>query len=239
MTLRLERGPVWQVALDRPEKANALSAEMVENLHRVLDEVEGVRPDALILRGNRRHFAAGFDLTGLDAESDGSLGQRLLRIGVLLERFLDLSCLTVAVVEGSAVGAGADLALACDHRVGTPAATFRFPGAAFGVVLGTARLAALTAAHRALAGGDLIDAETAASVGLLTHLTEAPDQVLEGVLTSWALTSPVARPGLLDQSRSLDADGALAALARSVSVPGLRDRIASYAAGPSRQKEHA
>ncbi|MEP9384727.1 enoyl-CoA hydratase/isomerase family protein [Nocardioides sp. KR10-350] len=237
MTLRIRRGAVWQVVLDRPARANALSSELVEALHGVLDEAASVRPDALVLRGGDRHFAAGLDLSGLHEETDGSLAHRLLRIGLLLERLLTLPCLTVAVVEGAAVGAGADLALACDHRIGTSAASFRFPGASFGVVLGTGRLAALAGAHRALEGGRRLDAATAAGAGLLTELTEDCDASVGDVVRIWSATSPLARQGLLQQSRAYDADGALAALARSVAEPGLRDRIASYAATTSRPKE--
>ncbi|WP_219996088.1 enoyl-CoA hydratase-related protein [Nocardioides humi] len=64
MSLGIVRGDVWTVTLDRPERANALSAELVEALHGVLDEAASARPEALVLRGNDRHFAAGFDLGG-------------------------------------------------------------------------------------------------------------------------------------------------------------------------------
>ena len=84
--LRVDRGPVWTVTLDRPGRANALSAELVEALHGVLDEAAAVGPLALVVRGNARHFAAGFDLTGLELETDATLAHRFLRIGLLLER---------------------------------------------------------------------------------------------------------------------------------------------------------
>ena len=92
-----------------------------------------------MLRGNDRHFAAGFDLGGLAAETDATLAHRFLRIGLLLERLYAAPYVTVAVAEGAAVGAGADLVLACDHRLVAPAVRLRFPGSAFGVVLGAHR----------------------------------------------------------------------------------------------------
>lgn len=229
MTLVIQRGETWQVTLDRPDRANALSSELVERLHGVLDDATRERPAVLVLRGRPQHFASGLDLTDLSRESDESLAHRLLRIGLLLERLLTLPCLSIAVVDGAAVGAGADLALACDRRIGTSAASFRFPGAAFGIVLGTARLASQSGAHRALDGGRYRDAETSLADGLLTDLTEDADAAVDDLVRAWALTSPLARPGLLAQSRSYDADAALAALARSVAEPGLRDRVASYA----------
>lgn len=196
MTLRLTRGDVWTVTLDRPDRANALSADLVEALHGVLDAAATEGPEVLVLRGNARHFAAGFDLGGLDDETDASLALRFLRIGVLLERLIAAPYRTIAVAEGTAVGAGADLVLACDHRLVDPAVTLRFPGAAFGVALGTVRRAEL--------GADLV--------------TGTPD-ALDAALRA---QPPPRTPH--------DTDAELAALARSVVVPGLRERIASYAA---------
>ncbi len=208
MSLLVVRGAVWTIALNRPERANALSSELVEELHRVLDDADSAPPTALVLRGNERHFAAGFDLTGLDEETDASLALRFLRIGLLLERLLTAPYATVAVVEGAAVGAGADLVLACDHRLVDSAVTLRFPGSEFGVVLGATRRAEL--------GPDLV--------------TGAP-RSLAAVLRDLPPHRPVQRP-------SHDADAELAALARSVAVPGLRDRLAAYAA-PKLTKENA
>lgn len=204
MTVVVDRGAAWTVTLDRPRQANALDAELVEALHGVLDDAERVRPSALVLRGNERHFAAGFDLSDLDRVTDAWLAWRFLRIGLLLERLLAAPHPTVAVAEGAAVGAGADLVLACDHRLVDPAVTLRFPGAAFGVVLGATRRAAL--------GDDL-------ATGVPADLPAA-------------LAAPA------PPRAAHDADAELAGLARSVAVPGLRDRIAAYAA-PALTKETA
>ncbi|MFT4084857.1 MAG: enoyl-CoA hydratase/isomerase family protein [Nocardioides sp.] len=231
MTLAVRGGAAWELVLDRPESANALDEELVEALLAALDEASAAGAAAIVLRGNPRHFAAGFDLGGLAEETDAGLALRLLRIGVLLERLRTGPWLTVALVEGTAVGAGADLALACDHRIGTRAAGFAFPGARFGLVLGTARLAGLAGADRALDGSRPLDAERAAAAGLLTELTDRPEQAAAAVLERWSATAPVARTALLRQSRQHDTDGELAALARSVAVPGLRSRILAYAAG--------
>lgn len=201
MTVRLARGDVWTVTLDRPDRANALSADLVEALHDVLDEAAVARPEALVLRGNDRHFAAGLDLGGLSAETDASLALRFLRIGLLLERLIAAPYRTIAVADGAAVGAGADLVLACDDRLVAPAVTLRFPGAAFGVALGTVRRAEL--------GADLT--------------TGTPD-ALADVLRAEPPHGP-----------SHDSDAELAALARSVAVSGLRDRIAAYRAALTKE----
>ncbi|WP_374457764.1 enoyl-CoA hydratase/isomerase family protein [Nocardioides sp.] len=161
MSIIVDRGPVWTVTLDRPERANALSVALVESLHATLDEAEAARPDALVLRGNARHFAAGFDLGGLEDETDATLALRFLRIADLLERLIAAPYATVAVVQGAAVGAGADLVLACDHRLVDTSVTLRFPGSAFGVALGTVRRAELAGAWSTGVPADLDAALTA------------------------------------------------------------------------------
>jgi len=211
--LVVDRGPVWTVTLDRPTRANALSAGLVEALHETLAEAEVARPLALVLRGNRRHFAAGFDLTGLDRETDATLAQRFLRIGLVLERLATAPYLTVAVADGAAIGAGADLVVACDARLVAPGVTLRFPGSQFGVVLGTARRALLEATV-SQGSGDLV--------------TGTPDQ-LDDLLAEWVGWTAEQRAGVLADRPPHDVDADLAALARSVAVPGLRDRLAAYA----------
>ena len=215
--LRVDRGPVWTVTLDRPDRANALSGGLVEALHGVLDEAAAAQPLALVLRGNARHFAAGFDLTGLDLETDATLAHRFLRIGLLLERLSLAPYLTVAVADGAAVGAGADLVLACDARLVAREVTLRFPGSAFGVILGATRRRLL---------------EDYASL-----VTGTPDQ-LDELLAEWGSWSPGQRARVLADRPEHDVDAELAALARSVAVPGLRDRMAAYA-GPTLVKEPA
>lgn len=249
VSLRLHRGAeVWEVRLDRAAQANALSADLVDELLVVLDELASLtpshRPDALVLRGNERHFAAGFDLGDLATASDASLAHRFLRIGLLLERLTALPVLTVAVVEGTAVGAGADLALACDHRIGTRHASFRFPGPRLGIALGTARLVALAGGDtaRRLLSGAVLTAVAAQAHGLLTEVTDTPEVGLADAVRGWAGVDPGVRTLLLAELRphrnGASADAALASLARSVSVPGLRDRVTTHA-GRTLSKEPA
>jgi enoyl-CoA hydratase len=197
-------GPVWTATLDRPARANVLSADLVEALHDVLSAASVARPRALVLRGNARHFAAGFDLAGLDDETDASAAHRFSRVGELLERLYVAPYLTIAVAEGAAVGAGADLVLACDQRLVAPGVRLRFPGSAFGVVLG---------AHRRRELGE-------------PYVTGTP----EALATALDTPAPPRVPH--------DADGARRALAESLAVPGLRDRIAAYAL-TTRVKEKA
>jgi hypothetical protein len=100
-----------------------------------------------------------------------------------------------------------------------PPPTFRFPGARFG---GTARLAALTGGLALSGGRTMLPTDTG------TLVTGTPDD-LDQILLEWSATAPSARTLLLAAARpEQDTDRGLAALARSVAAPGLRDRLADY-----------
>jgi enoyl-CoA hydratase/carnithine racemase len=226
----------WHVSWES-ERANALSGELVERLHEVLDEAVRDEPPALVLRGGVRHFASGFDLDGLAGLSDAEVGSRFLRIGLLLDRLSSVSFLTVAAATGAAIGAGADLVAACDRRLALGSTTFAFPGSRFGVVLGTHRLASLVGHDRAL---DLVDGHRvpAADVGFVDVYDDLPslDASLDTLLGRWVRTDPAARRHLLVATRPDHADAALAALCRSALRPGIVARIgvatSGHAAGP-------
>lgn len=234
-------GEVWQARWEAG-RANALSPEVVADLHRLLDDAAHAGVGALVLRGGRRYFGSGVDLSGMDAETDASLALRFLRIGTLLDRLRSAPFLTVAVATGAAIGAAADLFAACDRRLALTSVEVAFPGSRFGVVLGTDRLTALVGPSNALGlvGGARASASVIAAVHDAEDLLEAD---LEDLLAGWTRTHPSARLGLLSASRAagasggaFDGDRGLAALARSIARPGLRDRMHGYTQS---LKEHA
>ncbi len=142
--LRIERdGPLWTLVLDRADKANALSEDLVEALLAALSDAERAAAAVVVLRGEGRNFSAGFDFGGYEDASEGDLLRRFVRIEQLLQALARSPCLTVGLAHGRNFGAGVDLFAACRWRVATAEATFRMPGLAFGVVLGTRRFAAL------------------------------------------------------------------------------------------------
>src|SRR5262249_15289089 len=115
--------------------------------------------------------------TGYEMATHGDLLLRFTRIEQLLQRLRQSSFVSIALVHGAAMGAGADIAASCTYRVGSDAAKFRFPGFRFGVALGTSHLARLVgtqAARDILLNTATIDANTALDIGLLTDLVE-PD----------------------------------------------------------------
>src|SRR3546814_15789703 len=95
----------------------------------------------LILDAQGRNFCTGFDLGDLNQQSDDSLMARFIRIELLLQALQTAPFLTVAVGHGRHIGAGADMFVACQLRIGVGEPAFRSPGAPFGMVLGTGRRA--------------------------------------------------------------------------------------------------
>lgn len=125
-------GPIATLRLNRPAERNAISDELREELARALDEVTadpGLR--ALILTGNGKSFCAGGDVRSMGRRLQAPAGQaavegwrRQQRNGTLVQALHNLGTLTIAAVNGHAVGLGFDLALACDFIVAAPEATF-------------------------------------------------------------------------------------------------------------------
>lgn len=166
---------VSMITLCSASTANALSHRMVGELRRAVADAERSSVAAIVLRSSLRTFSSGFDLKNLDQQSDVTLGQRFLEIQRLLDDITSAPFLSFALVDGPAVGAGADLVAACDVRVGTRNARFRFPGSQFGIALGLRRLLQVVREPNALEllGGCWVDADLAEQWTLLTHRHDA------------------------------------------------------------------
>ena len=171
------RGAAQVLTLARPDKMNALSAELVEALIAAVDAAPAQGAEVIVLRGAGRNFSAGFDFGELEAQSEGDLLLRFVRIETLLQRVAASPCLTVGLAHGRNFGAGVDLFGACKWRVSAPDASFRMPGLKFGLVLGTRRFAALVGAERAraiLEQASTFGAAEAYRDGFVSHVT-APE----------------------------------------------------------------
>lgn len=228
----LHGGLGLMVVLDAPERSNALDAQTVAsldgNLTRAADE--GKRVVAFSASG--RTFCAGFDLSDLETSSDQALRQRFLDLDRVLERIRSAPFLTVACVDGPAIGAGADLVVACDHRIGTASSSFRFPGLRFGVLLGTHNLVDLVGPRRALKvllGQKTLTQGAALRYGLLTQSCDpgAFAALVEELcaMTSWARQGDF--EALLSVARGTDQDSA-DTLMSSLGDSGIRDRLIAY-----------
>lgn len=179
---------VVTVTMNRPEKKNAMSVEMVLELTHVFDEIADSRDDrVLVLTGAADAFTSGADLTpdkGEEAFGQGGVGTALhgmRRLGRCLLRLHDLPKPTIAAVNGVAVGAGCNLALGCDVIVAADTARFSEIFVRRGLSLdggGSWLLPRLIGLHKAkeLAFlGDIISAEEAERFGIVNRVVPAGD----------------------------------------------------------------
>lgn len=168
------------VTLDRPEVRNAIDADMVEHLHAVCADLER-DPAPMILTGGPDIFAAGADIAELRARgrSDALAG---INSG-LFDRIAKLPMPTVAALGGPAIGGGAELAYACDFRIGTQRSRFGNPEGQLGILAAAGaawRLGELVGepvAKEMLLAGRVLSAEEALSLRLLNDLVEADDLI--------------------------------------------------------------
>jgi methylglutaconyl-CoA hydratase len=167
------------VTLNRPERRNALSGNLMaalEEAFRTLAGAEGVR--VVFVRGAGGSFCAGGDLEWMRRAIDFTEEENrddAFELARMLKALWDLPQLTVALVEGSAFGGGGGLAAACDLAVGTADAKFCFSEAKLGLIPATISpyvVRAIGPRHaRALfATSRLFDAAYAEKIGLLTEV---------------------------------------------------------------------
>ena len=186
VVLEVEDATAW-IHLNRAPSANALSHAFVQALLETFHRAQSMASVQTIgFCSALADFSTGLDLSGLDCETDQSLRERFEAIEDLLAAVWSSRCRTIARVQGRAWGAAADLVVACDHRHITPNASFRFPGAQFGLVLGTRRLAQRVGRDRArdlVLTGRTVDAEQAMAMGLATAMG-LPWPSLDAVLIS-------------------------------------------------------
>ena len=227
------------LTLNQPQRGNALSEPLVEALvTSVVDCIGDASIHTLVITARGRHFCTGFDLgdpaatsgAGADhAAADGPLLWRFARIEHLLALLWHAPLRTVAVAQGRAWGAGADLFATCDLRCACADTEWRFPGAGFGLVLGTGRLAALVGQPRAMdwvAHGRRIDAAEAMDSGFASAMLAQADDWRTQLPPLAVDRSTYAQLKAATRPDRRDAD--LAALVRSATLPGLAGRLHDY-----------
>ena len=171
---------VWTVTINRPEKANSLTSDMLQELTKIASSAQDAR--ALVLTGMGRVFSAGADLE--EAKAGLALSPVWEELSVAIAA---LPCLTITALNGTLAGGAMGMALACDLRLAVPSAKFFYPVMKLGFLpqpSDPARLRALVGPARTkliLMGGQKITAEAALQFGLIDQVCE-PDVLLE---TAW------------------------------------------------------
>ncbi|MEV4627981.1 enoyl-CoA hydratase/isomerase family protein [Micromonospora sp. NPDC049523] len=194
-----ERADRLVVTLDRPEKRNAIDADLVAALHEVCARLERDPKLLLLTGGTDGIFAAGADIAQL-RERDRLDALAAINQAVFA-RLRALPLPTVAAVDGPALGGGAELSYACDLRICTSRASFGQPEVRLGIIAGagaTHRLPALigeTRAKELLFTGRRIDAAEALRIGLVNRVVDQPADLLGAaheLLDEIAKASPLA-----------------------------------------------
>lgn len=168
-------GPIATIRLRKPEYANRLSPGDLQTLRGHIATVNQA-PQVLVLRftAEGKYFCSGYDISSLAAANAPSS----LFFGETMDLIESARPITIAAVNGGAYGGGTDLCLACDFRIGTPAANMFMPAARLGLHFypgGMARYISrlgLNQAKRLFLTAEKIDAGEMLRIGFLTEIVE-------------------------------------------------------------------
>lgn len=234
---------VWRVTLSRPDKRNVLSRTMLDEVSTVLDRAVAERAVMLVLDGGAGDFCAGMDfheLVGPGAPDDSRpLHEAFAGI---LRRLADSPLLTVARLDGAALGGGVGLAAACDWVIATQRASFALPEALWRLVpaLAGLYLSRRIGRQRGCAMAlitEPVTAATAAAWGLVDELV-ADAKAAEAALRRLSLRMSRIEPeaaqavksvfGGLPTVDSLDEKRAVDAITALADQPGPRSKLKAY-----------
>jgi enoyl-CoA hydratase len=203
----LDSNGILTLTLNRPEKLNALSTDVLNALAELFRSAKtNPQVRALMITGNGKAFCAGADINRL-AECTAQTGYEFACHGQEVFRLLEtMGKPTLAAVNGFAFGGGCELAISATLRIASTKAMFGQPEVKLGVIPGyggTQRLARLIGKGRAMdlcLTGRFITAETALNWGLVTDLAE-PEQLLEkgkALLNGILTMAPLAIAGVME-----------------------------------------
>ncbi|MBV8490559.1 MAG: enoyl-CoA hydratase [Candidatus Eremiobacteraeota bacterium] len=175
------------VAMNRPEKRNALSVAMMEELEKTLWSLGGdANVGVIILRGEGPAFSAGHDLSELIGRDEAAYRAVFEACVDLMSTIAAVRQPVIAEVERVATAAGCQLVAACDLAVAASTATFATPGVRIGLFCSTPMVALVRDVGRKramemLLTGEPIDAETARAWGLVNRVV-APERLHEATM---------------------------------------------------------
>jgi enoyl-CoA hydratase/carnithine racemase len=182
--LRVEvTAPVATVTLNRPQKRNALSAALMEELIACLDELEGrMEVRAVVLAAAGTVFSSGHDLNEMIGHDLRRYRQIFELCTNLMARLRQIPQPVIAQVQGAATAAGCQLVAACDLAVASENATFATPGVKIGLFCTTpmvelSRSVGRKRALEMLLTGRAVDARTACEWGLVNRVVPAAELV--------------------------------------------------------------
>src|SRR6266436_4877414 len=176
---------VATVTLNRPEKRNALSIQLLNELLSALDEIEKSQAEVLILTGAGKAFCAGMDLDELKTLTGKSHDENVedsRRMAQIFRRLYDFPKPTVAAVNGAAIAGGMGLATMCDFTLSAPEAKFGYTEVRIGFVPAiVSSILVWQVGHKIardlLLTGRIFDADEAHRYGLVNEVV-APERLM-------------------------------------------------------------
>lgn len=225
-----QRDSIALATIDRPDRRNALDVTHCEELLDAVARVGGSEARVLVLTGAEGHFCAGADLSTVEDEAFVATLRRLLLA------LTELPIPVIAAVDGAALGAGMQLAVACDLRVATPIARFGIPAAKLGLVVDhwTVQRLALLAGHgpaRAmLLSAEEVNGEAAHRLGLVQRLGDTEDALAWAgrIATLAPLTIAGHKLALNRLEPALDDPDVAAARARAWASADVQEGMAAF-----------
>jgi len=193
-------GDIWTATINRPDKANSLTHEMLVSLAEFMEDAQSAR--AVILTGRGKVFSAGADLE--EARAGLAVSDIWERLSGAIAALPGLS---ICAMNGTLAGGAMGMALACDLRLAVPNAKFFYPVMKLGFLpqpSDPARMAALIGPARTkliLMGGQKITAENAFAFGLVDSIVEA--DALNDTAREIAADTVAAAPEIATQIKAM------------------------------------
>ncbi|MEM0134025.1 MAG: enoyl-CoA hydratase/isomerase family protein [Thermoplasmatales archaeon] len=181
-------GRVAQVVINRPEKKNALSPDVIREMESALKSLKDVR--VIVVRGEGGFFSAGGDLSVMLSASEGDRKQFSKSGNDFMDFLQDFGAITIAAIEGGAYGGGLELALSCDLRVASPQTKMGLTEVNLGLIPGwggmkrIARIAGNGVARYVALTGRVMDGNEAYRLGLIHYLADNPVNFSEELAAS-------------------------------------------------------
>ena len=198
----LDQYGTLKITLNRPECHNAFDDHQIQRLINTLDEAR-VDPNVrvVVLAGSGKNFSAGGDLNYMKRMGNNTYDENLAdagRLGLLMKTLNFLPKLTIARVQGAAFGGAVGLISCCDIAIGTPNARFSLSEVKVGMAPATiapyvARAIGERAARRFFTTGEMISADKALSLGLLSEVVEVEslDHTINTLIATLQANAPI------------------------------------------------
>ena len=233
------------ITLNRPEKRNAISTEMIEELLAALDEAETSRARVVILTGAGKAFCSGMDLDALAAIAQQSPEQNLedsRRMARMFRRLWSFDKPLIAAVNGPAIAGGCAIATLCDLTLAVPEAKFGYTEVRIGFIpaivsVFLTRQIGEKRARDLLLTGRILDAEEAQQMGLVTAVVpterlmetarELASTLIAASPTSLAYTKRLLR-SLVQEKIDSELERAIQENARIRSTADFREGLAAF-----------